>query len=465
MITWPWEKKRADHNLATCLTLLAMVMILPSFNLGYYFDVFFWSFLNLLLLYVVRQINRSRPVIWLGTVFVASYIVLMLLSFILSSLYLMAAANAVLCLYVFYAIFFIGKNTYAASSINWNLIFGAVSIYLLLAFALSRIYWLVEMFFPNSFQQITPIELAGHDFAAAFEAQFDLVFFSYTALTGFGSAFLPLTTIARAISILEIIFGHLFMGIAIAKLVSVWHIKEVHKFRIVERKGFASVLILVLLIMFFVPVIFRSDYSFVIAQALFNLIILVFMYKLTVDYERGFSVPKGLIMILVFIIPSIVLEILGIHFQSLHLIVYGVILLSLFLIFSIVFLIRKVIKVPVIDTNLLFGALTIYLLVGILWSKWYWLANVTSEGTFSGVVSLNLHSRDISRAIQSQFDLLYYSFGCITSAGFGDIIPKHHLVKSMTMLESIMGQVVLTVIISKIVFTWRPIGLGASKKK
>jgi hypothetical protein len=66
-------------------------------------------------------------------------------------------------------------------------------------------------------------------------------------------------------------------------------------------------------------------------------------------------------------------------------------------------------------------------------------------GTFYLVPGVNLHS-----AIQYS-DITYYSFGCMTSLGASGIVPVTAQVRSLTVVEAILGLLYLAVLVSRLV--------------
>jgi hypothetical protein len=47
--------------------------------------------------------------------------------------------------------------------------------------------------------------------------------------------------------------------------------------------------------------------------------------------------------------------------------------------------------------------------------------------------------------------MLYFSFTTLTSTGFGDILPLHPIARSLTNLESVLGQLYLTILLARLV--------------
>ncbi|WP_158614374.1 ion channel [Ancylomarina euxina] len=48
-------------------------------------------------------------------------------------------------------------------------------------------------------------------------------------------------------------------------------------------------------------------------------------------------------------------------------------------------------------------------------------------------------------------DIVYYSFVCMTTIGFGEIIPQSQIAKSLSIFSGIVGQFYLTIIMALII--------------
>ena len=79
------------------------------------------------------------------------------------------------------------------------------------------------------------------------------------------------------------------------------------------------------------------------------------------------------------------------------------------------------------------GAIVIYLTIGLLFATLYRLLWDLDPVSLAGIGS----TADPSHAAGS---ILYFSFATLTTVGYGDIIPVHPLARSLSNLESIIGQ-------------------------
>jgi len=90
------------------------------------------------------------------------------------------------------------------------------------------------------------------------------------------------------------------------------------------------------------------------------------------------------------------------------------------------------------------GAVAAYLLLGLIWAFAYELVLLHDPGSFQpadlggtkGPVMINL---------------AYFSFVTLTTVGYGDITPVHPIVRSLSNLESLIGQLYPAILIGRLV--------------
>lgn len=106
--------------------------------------------------------------------------------------------------------------------INWDILCGAISVYLLLGMNWTLIYTFLDLLNPNSFTIHTHI---GED---GIIGNKEFFFFSFVTLTtlGYGDI-LPLTVPARVFAVLEAVTGQLYIAVIIGKLISVSPLRNV----------------------------------------------------------------------------------------------------------------------------------------------------------------------------------------------------------------------------------------------
>jgi len=92
----------------------------------------------------------------------------------------------------------------------------------------------------------------------------------------------------------------------------------------------------------------------------------------------------------------------------------------------------------------IYGAIAVYLLLGVLWGEFYILIYLLLPGAFYFDPATQFGEPPIS-------ELLYFSFTTLTTVGFGDIIPVHPIARSMATLEALVGQLYPAVLLARLV--------------
>lgn len=223
---------------------------------------------------------------------------------------------------------------------------------------------------------------------------------------------------------------------------------EENEFSKWHTRKFIAVFLMVVAAFLFTPFLTNDFYSYLILQYGFLLLLLSIVYSIN---RRS----RFLFLELSCIIPFIIFDLLGLYRHSLFFMAIGYGFASIFMVSVIYIFTKKILYSSLITTNLLFGALIIYLLAGILWGKIYFITNVFFPGSFHSNGKLDFYATSFLEAFDWQFNLVYYSFSVMTSLGLGDIVPLQGLAKSFTILEAMFGQLFVAIIIAKLVSTWR----------
>jgi hypothetical protein len=102
------------------------------------------------------------------------------------------------------------------------------------------------------------------------------------------------------------------------------------------------------------------------------------------------------------------------------------------------------------NSETIFGALCIYLLVGFSFASLFHLVAVIRPGAFYFDPHANFHT------VPDRLDFIYYSFGTLTSLGAAGITPVSAHARSLTIVESILGVLFLAVLVSRLMDAYRP---------
>ncbi|MBV9670057.1 MAG: hypothetical protein JOZ43_03790 [Acidobacteriales bacterium] len=119
-------------------------------------------------------------------------------------------------------------------------------------------------------------------------------------------------------------------------------------------------------------------------------------------------------------------------------------------VFIIVVIFRRVFvrEKPVSET--IFGAVCIYLLIGFSFARLYAIIDILQPHSFYLDPAINPH------AVPVGFDFIFFSFGSITTAGAAGIAAVSPQLRSVSMIESIVGVLYLAVMISRLMNAYQP---------
>lgn len=96
-----------------------------------------------------------------------------------------------------------------------------------------------------------------------------------------------------------------------------------------------------------------------------------------------------------------------------------------------------------VDHNVLFGAMCVYLLMGLIWAILYGLLFQFFPGSFNGI-----EGADGKAPMDT---LLYFSFVTLASLGYGDITPVAPLARTLAYLEVVAGQLYIAIMLAGLV--------------
>src|SRR5258706_1219717 len=138
-------------------------------------------------------------------------------------------------------------------------------------------------------------------------------------------------------------------------------------------------------------------------------------------------------------LPVVGFQLLGFVREEPLYLVYSWAFGSGFYCIALVLLLRYVLLPEGMNSDKLYGAAAAYLMLGIVWAYWYGIIQYFYPGAFSP-----------AGAPLSLFDLLYFSFAVLTTAGFGDIVPVAAVARGLTMLEQVVGVLYIAILIARL---------------
>ncbi len=119
----------------------------------------------------------------------------------------------------------------------------------------------------------------------------------------------------------------------------------------------------------------------------------------------------------------------------------GVVFGLLFYGFVALILLRYILRAPTVTADMLYGAASVYFLLGLVWAMAFVLVEMQHPGSLS-----------IERPGPLAWDdFMYYSFVTLTTLGYGDITPLTQSARSLAILEAITGVFYTTMLVARLV--------------
>jgi hypothetical protein len=129
--------------------------------------------------------------------------------------------------------------------------------------------------------------------------------------------------------------------------------------------------------------------------------------------------------------------------------ILSIVLSFVFDVFIVVVIFRRVFGNIQPNSETIFGALCIYMLVGFAFSSLYGMVVAIQPAAFYLDPRMNLH------AIPNRFDFIYYSFATMVSLGASGITAVSAPARSLSVIEAIIGVLYLAVLIARLMGGYR----------
>ncbi|WP_442497317.1 ion channel [Methylobacter sp. sgz302048] len=140
---------------------------------------------------------------------------------------------------------------------------------------------------------------------------------------------------------------------------------------------------------------------------------------------------------------NVLFTVINVYYPSRIIELSSTLVAFVFAIISVIISIRHVLGGTTIDRNLLFGAMCVYLLMGLIWAILYGLIFQFWPGSLNGIADIHGNA--------TLDNLLYYSFVTLAGLGYGDITPVVPLARTLAYLEVIAGQLYIAIMLAGLV--------------
>ena len=198
---------------------------------------------------------------------------------------------------------------------------------------------------------------------------------------------------------------------------------------------------------------------------LISLILLVILYPILKDLPEGRAATAAFDVVILILalrashagfgetwigyalaIPAVGLQIFAAFDDNRDLYAASLIAGAIFITFVVINLLRYMLADSVMTLDELFAAAGLYVLAAFVFAYVYMLIEHWNPGAF--VINA---ANNIDGGGAEWWDMLYFSFTCLTSVGFGEITPADDQARSVVMIEQIAGVLYLALVISRLV--------------
>ena len=146
---------------------------------------------------------------------------------------------------------------------------------------------------------------------------------------------------------------------------------------------------------------------------------------------------------------KVVLDIVAIVYPEVSVHVVEAIIMFAFFILATAFAFQRVLEDEYVDINRIAGAISIYMLIGLIWTSLYFFLSLLDPQSFNGLSDTSSAALKLHDTIY--MDLLYYSYVTLSTLGYGEITPASRAAQSLAYLEAICGVMYVAVLVAALV--------------
>jgi hypothetical protein len=153
---------------------------------------------------------------------------------------------------------------------------------------------------------------------------------------------------------------------------------------------------------------------------------------------------------LILLVPSIGSRVVLLFTPSPAIEAVGAITSCLFLAVTIIALVTRLFIVRSVTLDTISAAICAYLLMGVAFAYAFAVVELYHPGSFSAAL-FERPAGHVATLMASLHGFIYYSFVCLTTTGFGDISPVSEGARSLSVMESVFGQLYMAILIARLV--------------
>jgi hypothetical protein len=208
------------------------------------------------------------------------------------------------------------------------------------------------------------------------------------------------------------------------------------------KHGFLSLLVGLVSLIVVYPFFYNLPYANLILDIFISFILLFSIYS--------FSRKRQVIIIaLCLAVPAFIISWSKYFFFHSLLAQIEIIFRILFFVYILFVLTLGVFKARKVNTNIIYGSVCIYLLMGLTWAFIYSLLELTHPGSFHSMLPEFDPGNNLQEGITLR--LVYFSYVTLTTLGYGDITPVTPPAQLIASMEAITGQFYLTILVARLI--------------
>jgi hypothetical protein len=206
---------------------------------------------------------------------------------------------------------------------------------------------------------------------------------------------------------------------------------------------FTVLLLTILLLLVSQPIFSGHAFAQIFATATISLVLLsaIYAFRTTKTY---FTIA------LILMVPSLGSRLVLQFTANPTLEMAGAISSCLFLTVTVFALVSRLFTVKSVTFDIISAAICAYLLIGVAWAYAFAVVELRHPGSFSAAL-FQRPTGNMAPLLASLHTFIYYSFVCLTTTGFGDILPVSEGARSLSVMEAVFGQLYMAILIARLV--------------
>jgi hypothetical protein len=169
-------------------------------------------------------------------------------------------------------------------------------------------------------------------------------------------------------------------------------------------------------------------------------------------------------------VPAVAVNLIGLATGNLLIYLVSQYLYLAFFVYLTFQILRWTLSQEDVDVETIYGAVSVYLLMALIWGIAYYSIAITNPGSFhfpdedelgriqaervamlEAEGEFSMSPAWTERANSASGTMMYYSFVTLTTLGYGDMYPVRDGTRILAMLEATLGQLYLVILVARLV--------------